>query len=246
MTFLSWSASTCFIQSPPSNSIADFICCAGLAGIFSSEVTRAAGNETLIRSPDCGVLNSTNHGSQQALSAFEAIDARDTLAATTYSRACYGSTQNILQCAQYPKQQLPWKVNQNATCPFTNGICTYGGSSAYEMDTGYIDSHEALGVNAPKSERVQYRKVSTCKLPLHPRLPLCFGYLLDEILIQRTIGSPIHTKGYTTELNDTNPTDTDYGDILFQYNYGPVAGVSNYTYQYDVRNSLLSNGYSLT
>lgn len=88
------------------------------------------------------------------------------------------------------------------------------------MDTGYIDSHEALGVNAPKSERVQYRKVSTC--------------------------SPILTKGYTTGLNDTNPTDTDYGDLLLQYNYGSVAGVSNYTYQYDVHNSLLSNGYSLT
>ena len=178
MTFLAWPASTCFIQSPLSNSIADIKCYAGLAGIFSSEVTRAAGNETLIRSPDCGVLDSTNPGSQQALSALEATDARDTLAATTYSRACYGSTQNILQCAQYPKQQLPWKVNQNATCPFTNGICIYGGSSAYEMDTGSIDSHEALGINAPKSERVQYRKVSTCKLLLYPRLPLFFCYLL--------------------------------------------------------------------
>ena len=174
MTFLSWPAPTFFIQSPPSNSIADFKCYAGLAGIFSSEVTRAAGNETLIRSPDYGVLNSTNPGSQQALSAFEAIDARDTLSATTYSRACYGSTQNILQCAQYPKQQLPWKVNQNATCPFTNGICTYGGSSAYEMDTGHIDSHEALGINARKFERVQYRKVSTCKLLLYHLLHLSF------------------------------------------------------------------------
>lgn len=93
------------------------------------------------------------------------MDNGDTLAATTYSRACYGTTQNPLQCAQYSQQQLPWTVNQNATCPFTNGICFYGDSSAYEMDTGYIDSHEALGINAPKSERVQYRKVTTCKLP---------------------------------------------------------------------------------
>ncbi|KAM0796423.1 hypothetical protein BDR22DRAFT_976173 [Usnea florida] len=193
----------------------------GLAGIFSSEVTRAAGNETLIRSPDCGILNSTKPGSQQGVAALEVMYAQDTLAATTYSRACYGSTQNLLQCAQYPKQQLPWKVNQNATCPFTNGICIYGGSSAYEMDTGYIDSHEALGINAPKSQRVQYRKVSTC--------------------------SPIHTKGYATELNDTNSSDSDYGDLLLNYNYGPLPGVSaNYTYQYHVRDSDFGNGYSLT
>ena len=170
---------------------------------------------------------------------------QDTLAATTYSRACYGSTQNLLQCAQYPKQQLPWKVNQNATCPFKNGICIYGGSSAYEMDTGYIDSHEALGINAPKFERVQYRKVSTCKLLSHPLPPLYFYYSPKEILIQRTLGSPIHTKGYATELNDTNPRDADYGGLLLQYNYGPVSGDSNYTYQYDVRNSYLSDGYSL-
>ena len=180
------------------------------------------------------------------MSAFEAIDAHDTLAATTYSRACYGSTQDTLQCAQYPKKQLPWKVNQNATCPFTNGICIYGGSSAYEMDTGYIDSHEALGINAPRFERVQYRKVSTCKLVPHATLPLSFYYLPKEILIQRKLGSPIHTKGYATELNDTTLGDVDYGDLLIQYNYGPVAGVTNYTYQYNFRNSLLRNGYSLT
>lgn len=114
------------------------------------------------------------------------------------------------------------------------------------MDTGYIDSHEALGINAPKVERVQYRKVSTCKLVPYPTLPPFFYCLPKKILIQRTLGSPIHTKGYVTELNDTTPGDADSGDLLLQYNYGPVAGDTNYTYQYDVRNSLLSNGYSLT
>ena len=229
------------------NSIADFRCYTGLAGIFSSEVTRAAGNETLIRSPDCGILNSTNPGSQQGVAALEVMYAQDTLAATTYSRACYGITQNLLQCAQYPKQQLPWKVNQNATCPFTNGICIYGGSSAYEMDTGYIDSHEALGINAPKSQRVQYRKVSTCKLVPRPFPTPLFYCLSKEILIDGTLGSPIHTKGYATELNDTNSSDSDYGDLLLNYNYGPRPGVSaNYTYQYHVRDSDFGNGYSLT
>lgn len=137
----------------------------GLAGVFSSEVTKAAGNETLIRSSDCGFLNFTgNAGTQQSLAATNSVDVNDTLAATTYSRACYGSTQNLLQCTRYPQQQLPWKVNQNASCPFTNDLCIYGDSSAYEMDTGHIDSHQALGINAPNSERVQYRKVTTCKL----------------------------------------------------------------------------------
>ena len=134
--------------------------------------SKAAGNETLIRSPDCGSLNLTaNTDSQQSLAAFNSVDVNDTLAATTYSRACYGGSQSLLQCTQYPQQQLPWKITQNATCPFTHDICIDGVSSAYEMDSGPIDSHDALGINAPNSERVQYRKVTTCKLAFQPFMP---------------------------------------------------------------------------
>lgn len=192
----------------------------GVAGVFSSEVAKAAGLETLIRSPDCGSLSFTDPDSQLALAALNSMDVNDTLAATTYSRACYGNLQNLLQCMQYPQQQLPWTVNQNATCPFTNDLCIFGDTSAYEMDTGHIDSHQALGINAPMSERIQYRKVTTC--------------------------SPIHTKGYATTLNDTSSSDLAYGDTLQQFAYGPVLGVSNYTYQYDTHNLVGSNSYSLT
>lgn len=193
----------------------------GVAGVFSSEVTKAAGNETLIRSPDCGSLNFTGEAaSQQSLAALNSVDVNDTLAATTYSRACYGSSHNLLQCAQYPQQQLPWKVNQNATCPFKNDLCFYGDSSAYEMDTGHIDSHQALGINAPKSERIQYRKVTTC--------------------------SPIHTRGYATIFNDTNPEDLANGDTFQRFFYGPVPQISNYTYEYDTHNLVGSNSYQLT
>ncbi|CAD6580761.1 MAG: hypothetical protein ASARMPRED_000319 [Alectoria sarmentosa] len=192
----------------------------GLAGVFSSEVTKAAGNETLIRSSDCGSLNFTNIGSHQASAAIMSVDVNDTLAATTYSRACYGNLQNLLQCTQNPQQQLPWTVNQNATCPFTNDLCFYGDSSAYEMDTGHIDSHQALGINAPKSERVQYRKVTTC--------------------------SPIHTEAYARLFNDTNPTEPASGDTLEQFDYGPFTPRVNHTYEYDTHNLLGSNSYSLT
>ena len=128
-----------------------------VAGIFSSEVTKAAGNETLIRSPTCGYLDMT--ASDAHLAAFRAVDLNDTLAATTYSRACYGNSQNNLQCNQYPQPSLSWKTTQNATCPFSPEICYFGASAAYEMDTGNLDSHSALGINAPKHDRVHYRKV---------------------------------------------------------------------------------------
>lgn len=149
--------------------------------MFSSEVTKAAGNETLIRSSDCGFLNFSGNAVSQHSAAFNDVDVNDTFAATTYSRACYGSSQSLLQCAQYPQQQLPWKVTQNATCPFAPDLCFYGASSAYEMDTGHIDSHQALGINAPKFERIQYRKVTTCKLPPDPFMPNSYPVLCRQL-----------------------------------------------------------------
>ena len=142
----------------------------GVAGVFSSEVTKAAGNETLVRSPNCGYLNVTAQDPKQTV--FNSVQINETLAATTYQRACYGGKQSTLQCSQYAKQSLPWKTNQNATCPFGDDLCIYGSTSAYEMDTGKLDSHADLGINARKSHRVQLRKVSRFESGLSvPLLP---------------------------------------------------------------------------
>lgn len=199
------------------------------------------------------------------------MDVNDTLAATTYSRACYGSAQNLLQCSQYPQQQLPWKFNQNATCPFTNDLCIYGDTSAYEIDSGLIDSHHALGINAPKSERIEYRKVTTCKLIVQLFTlarsnstiisvascvsgAKCILQAISRLVVpfqERNtdnggpLGSPIHTRGYATEINDTNPDDIAYGDTFQQFSYGPFSD-TNYTYEYDTRNLVGGNGYLLS
>ena len=129
----------------------------GLAGLFSSEVTKSAGNETLIRSPNCGYLNISQDNPSQIIATN--LDLNNTIAATAYSRACYGTTADNLQCNQYVQQSLNWTSNQNATCPFGDDICIYGATSAYEMDTGKLDSHEHLGINDRKANRVQFRKV---------------------------------------------------------------------------------------
>ena len=195
----------------------------GLAGIFSSEVTKAAGNETLVRSSSCGILNQTSSdpSSQPSLDAFENLDLNDTLAAATYAKACYSNTENSLQCNQYTRPNLTWKTNQNATCPFSTDLCIYGAAAAYEMDSGLIDSHDDLGINAPPSHRVQYRQVTSC--------------------------SPIRTKNFVVVVNDTNKNEMNYGDTYYQYMYGTLQGefVANYTYRYDSHSYNLVDGYSL-
>lgn len=197
----------------------------GVAGIFSSETTKAAGNETLIRSPNCGALDLNSSllyatGPQQPLRAQNiSQDTNDTNQASAYVKACYGASQDTLQCNHYVKAEIPWETNSNVTCPFAEGLCWWGDSAAYEMDSGLIDSHEALGINAKKADRVQFRKVTTC--------------------------SPLHTKDHATELNVTDPTLVANGDTLDQSFFGPVVDTSNYTYSYNEHSRVEDHGYEL-
>ena len=192
-----------------------------LASIFSSEVTKAAGNEALIRSTQCGFLNATNiNDATKRGMLYNEIEANRTLAANTYARACYGKIPDPLQCSKYARQSLSWSSNQNATCPFTPDLCFYGEKAAYAMDTGWLDSRSALGINAPKSDSIQYRKVTTC--------------------------SPLQVKDHERMHNNTDPEDGDLGDHLIDYEFGDNPGYSNYTFQYNLNGSVSNTGYVLT
>ena len=191
----------------------------GLAGIFSSEVTKAAGNETLVISPSCGTWSVGPSSTIQNNTPWRIKTVNDTKSADSYARDCYGGTGSSFDCSQYVQSRLPWTVDRNASCPFSDGICK--GGAAYKMDTGIIDSHDHLGINTPKSERVSYRKVTTC--------------------------SPIRATGYGVVENTTDaliPTNVD----IFQYfYYGPTPSLDqNYTYKYDVLSGRDLPEYSLT
>ena len=191
----------------------------GLAGVFSSEVTKAPGNETLVRSPNCGyVYLKDPTGSFEAQAEYNSVATNDTIPAAAYQRACYDNAENLLQCGQFIQRQLRWTSNPSSPCPFSPQMCYSGDMTAYEMDTGLIDSHDDLGINAPKIHRVQYRKVTTC--------------------------SPIPTKDFRTEVINTDINSPTFNDTLVRYFYGDTAG-ANYTYQYNKHSLLEVNGYKL-
>ena len=191
-----------------------------LAGVFSAQVTKAAGNETLIRSPNCGTWDVSSHTGPLEQAAFRSKTLLDTTSASTYARSCYGVAPNSLSCNQYAQSSIPWAVNQNASCPFHSGMCMFGDTAAYQMDTGPIDSHRVLGINAPPSDRITYRKFTTC--------------------------SPIRTKGHAQEWNNTNPDTVTFGDRFDRLYLGPIKDVSNFTFQYDEHTTHEQAGYQLT
>ena len=132
----------------------------GLAGVFSSEISKAAGNETLLRSPNCGTLMTYPEFPE----VYRAVDANQTLAAAAYSRACYGSDSDDLTCNRYPRRNIQFTTKPNAHCPVDDALCALGPNSAFEVESKLIDSHEDLGINAKKSERIQFRKTTSCTI----------------------------------------------------------------------------------
>jgi hypothetical protein len=62
-------------------------------------------------------------------------------------------------CNIYTVQSVQSKVNRAAPCPFIKRTCM---NPAVAIDSGLVDSHIHLGINALAHDRVQFRRLTTC------------------------------------------------------------------------------------
>lgn len=188
-----------------------------VAGIFSSHVT-TTNSEALIRSSHCGSwptdmikrLHSPNGGAFDAFLAWSIDTRHETSLSFNYARSCYNTTPFSTDCNTYVRRRLNSTVDLDADCPFFAGMCLNASSKAIQLDTRFIDSHSDLGINAPKDNRITYRRVMTC--------------------------APVETEGFTSSTVGPR-TDVSVSDINNTYlNYGPqLAGdhvATNFTYTY--------------
>lgn len=133
-----------------------------LAGILSSQLVNTSGVEVLTNSPFCGYwgLNGTldyRNSSVLEASLFYMQLISDS---SSYARSCYNASSGT-QCNTFANRRIDWVSSYNATCPFAQEMCI-GTNEAIRMDTGRIDSHSMLGINAAEEDRVSYRRVTTC------------------------------------------------------------------------------------
>jgi len=200
-----------------------------VAGIFSSEVTTAVSSDVLVRSSDCGAWEyfgpeSASQNSYQ----FKVLN--ETLNAAQYVRNCYWNSQDTFGCNIYVTDQIPWKTTLNATCPFreevchacpfSNGTCVGSNAAALHLDTGPLDSHEIFGLDAPKTRRITYRKVTSC--------------------------APIAVDNWG-KLESRNVTIDGIvsQDPVLNYYCGPFLGAQDYTYQWPLHTAVDNVGYQL-
>ena len=175
----------------------------GTAGVFSSRISSSMGDEVILSSSSCGYLWWD--------SGFDTADVDDlinysnrlTVEAADYSRNCYRSDAVATDCPTYTRKSLPMDVVDNATCPFDPKVCLLDGDNLV-IDTGRINSHSDLGINAEPRDRFDYRRVTSC--------------------------APLRTEGYSESVNKTIE---GYQVPFTSYLYGKnLHNDANYTYDY--------------
>lgn len=136
-------------------------------------------------------------------------------AGAAYAQQCYGNNATAQECSIFVKKEIPALVSGNASCPFAGGdkICLR--KSNLRIDTGMIDSHEHMGINAAPPDRVQLRRVTEC--------------------------APLKTEDYTRLANSTDGTPTQN---LVEYLYGGLLnGTENSTDLVTYRYHAPQSGY---
>ncbi|KAI0508646.1 hypothetical protein F5B22DRAFT_638534 [Xylaria bambusicola] len=186
-----------------------------IAGGFSSRISTGIGNEVLISSNHCGssLLTSVFDDPEKY---FAGLPYRAGLInnAANYALQCYSSNISVgLNCDRYVKKHITGTVDLEAPCPFGDRICR-NETLNIRLDSGYVDSHEDLGVNSPPDQRVLWRNVLQC--------------------------GPLTTEGFTSEQNPAGQNETftlyHYGNTTgvrgdpLDYVYRAASVESQYSY----------------
>ncbi|KAF2267718.1 hypothetical protein CC78DRAFT_576718 [Lojkania enalia] len=113
-----------------------------------------------------------------------------------YATQCYGNSTLPASCRTFPRANLLYSISRGIKCPFPGqGDICRNSSTAIRLDSGFINSHFDLGINAPQQERFLYRTVKEC--------------------------APIKNEGYTRYLSNTTPPSVEF---LFGPNPDVTAG----------------------
>ncbi|KAK5954940.1 hypothetical protein OHC33_003619 [Knufia fluminis] len=187
-------------------------------------IISASPNELALLKPEtCGFKTPylrTDPGVPRGANA--ANELSETMESRRYATERYGKSTTVFATKRvFPVETLPFDVVQNEPCPFDEEMCLLSPKSAVSFDTGLLDSHTHLGINAPTPDRIQYRWRSVCT-PLR---------ITDRV---------------TTLRNETRDGIFISGDEpVFEVNLGPLANSDrSYTFFYK-QNFLDPSGYQV-
>jgi hypothetical protein len=193
-------------------------CIAALTAItaFSSQISSAPGDEVLLRGDLCGIMTLPS-SSIAAMMLPETAVAKRINDAANYAQQCYSANNSgLLGCDRFVTQTLPTVVwDNNTACPFEAGMCR-SNTSNLRLDTGFIDSHEHLGINAPEQERFAWRYTMQCA-------PLVTQGYTEQFVSDNTTWVRYNYGGHTSGISNNSTlnytmeiegVDTQYAQVL--------------------------------
>lgn len=139
----------------------------GICGIYvpSLFASDAADNVTVLAKPrSCGLLKLHDATAEIAeVSSVASRELDETIFARRYAAQFYGND-SVAERMQstFAIPSLPFRTDNSAPCPFDAQMCFTGPGESISFDTGLLDSHKHLGINARKKDRVQYRWKAAC------------------------------------------------------------------------------------
>lgn len=135
--------------------------CTIVASLFSSQVTNTD-SVVLVLPTHCG-WPPHNHDEDNLIEALSLYIPGIKIFENSraYAQKCYGLTAgpNGASCNFFVKPALERTIKRDIDCPFSPGICE---SKGITLTSGYIDSHEDLGINAAPEDRIRFRKSLSC------------------------------------------------------------------------------------
>ncbi|CAA9961849.1 hypothetical protein PTMSG1_05226 [Pyrenophora teres f. maculata] len=155
-----WGASVKTTLLPFMVSLISF-CAFAAAGIFSSQVATSRGGQVLLVGDKCASYN-TSLITPQNQGSFQSWVASSIRSSANYESSCYSGNASTYSCNNFVKKKLPFTSTSGIPCPFPGKNMCRAPNQGLRMDTGFLDSHDDLGMNAPPSERFLYRAFYDC------------------------------------------------------------------------------------
>ncbi|KAL8823585.1 MAG: hypothetical protein Q9191_005724, partial [Dirinaria sp. TL-2023a] len=125
------------------------------AAAFAARVS--TGSTAVSSSPHCGIWQASQKADVVTIGRDWEYDAESR--AGTYARQCYDAEAGADGCHLYENQSIDFFEVSDVQCPFAGQTCRPGPSSAYKLDTGWLDS-KVLGINSKR--RHLFRRSTTC------------------------------------------------------------------------------------
>jgi hypothetical protein len=134
-----------------------------VSGSISSAISTMLGNEVLrvcLRNENLAQISK-----DESEFLLNAIGVKELLLdSSRYAQTCYNTTYvgGLIRCEGFIVRSLPTvEMDIHASCPFHETICRSANGNL-RLDTGYVDSNDHIGLNAPVSERFAWRYVLHC------------------------------------------------------------------------------------